>query len=179
MPHVIQMAGYSALVDEAVVNSSNHSAILQLLSMVGSREAVRAIWARLLRFDTAALRDERGKGEMVRLEQAHNASFYTQRLPSGAYHGLLVAPTVISRECLLAETEADLPRQYLAYLHDHVALPLSKEWAGWLWQHALTNEYVSKLGSLRCHAYSVSSYQISEVAEQVRQALLQGLLPAI
>jgi hypothetical protein len=175
MVPVIKVKGFRCSVEEAVF-SSGKEGYAHVLSLVGSREAVKAVWARLMKGEAAYL--ENGEQfRAVRMNTSEGAKLLTERLPSGAFHGLLLSKAVLGGELLLCKHEADLPGRFYHLLAQKLRLPLHSDWRGWLWEHALGTTMLEKLSSQRLHAYEVS---LSPDFEKViRQALLAGKLPRI
>lgn len=176
MVPVIKVKGFRCSVEEAVF-SSGKEGYAHVLSLVGSREAVKAVWARLMNSEAAYL--ETGEQfRAVRVNTCDGAKLLTERLPSGAFHGLLLSKAVLRGELLLCEHEADLPARFYHHLTQKLRLPLHDAWRDWLWQHALSTTMLEKLSSQRLHAYEVS-LSVPEFEKVVRLALLAGELPRI
>ncbi len=93
----ITAGGFTATVDGCARGENE----LWFLSMLGHQQAVRAIWARLVKGETAYLSETELGGAPVPLarEAWGTWRFSGARLPSGsAYHGMLVpGPRLIGR----------------------------------------------------------------------------------
>ncbi len=188
IPTII-MKGYRCVVEDYVLGDHRARTHAHLLSLVGTREAVRAIWARLMKSEDAALYGHLpgpSGPSTLRLEklmsvgmEAHmGGKLYSQRLPSGAYHGLLIGNACLSQRVLLSPQAEELPGRFHKHLLDTLRLPLHPLWAAWLWKHALTEGYLKRLPSRRVHAYTVDVN--APVLEQaVRTALVNRELPEI
>ena len=175
IPTII-MKGYRCVVEDYVLGDHRARTHAHLLSLVGTREAVRAIWARLMKSEDAALHAE--KLMSVGMEAHMGGKLYSQRLPSGAYHGLLIGNACLSQRVLLSPQAEELPGRFHKQLLDTLRLPLHPLWAAWLWDYANEQGYVSKLPSLKIHAYTVDVN--APVLEQaVRTALVNRELPEI
>jgi hypothetical protein len=174
MTPMIAIAGYRCVVEDYVLSGDSGSACAHLLSLVGTREAVRAIWARLMKYESATLRDERIM--TVRMEAHLGGRLLTERLPSGAYHGLLLGQACLQQRVLLARTEAELPERFYRQLLNDLRLPLHPAWQAWLWEHA--QAYVRELSTRRIKAYELA-LDPTAIQEMVRHALVRGELPAI
>jgi hypothetical protein len=154
----IRAAGFTATVDACAQDGGQ----LWFLSLLGSQQAVRALWARLVKGETAYLsEDELTSGYPCWLarEACGTWRFYGARLPSGsAYHGMLV-PEMAAYLCdwkdflLLARTEEEAPALHYCFLNRRVDLPLHPSWAAWLWERGLHADEVQALESLGVHAY--------------------------
>lgn len=176
MVPVIKVKGFRCFVDEAVF-SNQKGDFAQLVSLVGSREAVKALWARLMKGEAAYF--ENGEQfRAVKMNTAEGAKLLTERLPSGAFHGLLLSRALLQGEMVLCEYEADLPTRFYHYLTRKLRLPLHDTWSDWLWERALGTEMVEKLSSQWLHAYEVS-LSVPDFEMVVRQALVAGELPEI
>lgn len=94
----LQASGFSAAVDACAwdvdPDSGAHRMRIWLLSLLGSQEAVKALWARLLKGETATMALEQlGTARFCALapEGARQWRFFTASLRSVAgYHGVLV-----------------------------------------------------------------------------------------
>ena len=147
---LLKTKGFTCHVDEAVFGTGREG-YAHLLSLVGSREAVKAIWARLMKGETTVLHNE-VRTYSVRMNPQDGGKLLTERLPSGAFHGLLLSKTVLRGELVICEHEEDLPGRFYTLLSKQLRLPLHDLWKTWLWEHALAEEMVKKLRSQRLHA---------------------------
>ena len=172
----LQVKGFRCLVDEAVF-LNRPGGYAHLVSLVGTREAVKAVWARLMKGEAAFLYTG-SETRPVRIETLNAAKLLTERLPSGAFHGLLLSHKVLSGELVLCETEAELPTRFFHLLTQALNLPLHDAWKDWLWAHTLSIGALSELTSQRLHAYEVS-FSIGDFEKAVRVALVKRDLPEI
>lgn len=176
MVPTIKVKGFRCFLEEAVY-SSDKEGYAHLLSLVGSREAVKAVWARLMKGEAAYFED----GEAfraVRINAVDGGKLLTERLPSGAFHGLLLSKALLAGEVLLCEQETDLPARFYRLLCDRLRLPLHKDWSDWLWEHATAEQIVVKLSSKRLHAFEVHLAAL-DLEQAVRVALVNRELPEI
>ena len=153
----IRAGGFTAAVDGCARDEKE----LWFLSMLGHQQAVRAIWARLVKGEAAFLsRDDLG-GEPLPLARGAWGTwrFTGMRLPSGsAYHGTLIpeiaAYTTDRPDFLLLVREQDDAAQlHFRFLARRLDLPLHPSWAEWLWRRGLENEEVQQLESAGLRAY--------------------------
>lgn len=172
----IKTKGFACHVDEAVFGTSREG-YAHLLSLVGSREAVKAIWARLMKGETAVLYDD-VRSWSVRMNPQDGGKLLTERLPSGAFHGLLLSQTVLRGELVICEQEADLPGRFYSLLSRQLRLPLHHTWETWLWEHAHVQEMVKKLRSQRLHAFELR-LAVVNLEQSIREALVAGELPEV
>lgn len=176
MVPTIRIKGFRCSVEETVF-ANGKDGFAHVLSLVGSREAVKAVWARLMKGEAAYL-DTGPQVKAVRMNPHEGGKLLTERLPSGAFHGLLLSKALLGGELVLCEKEEDLPARLYHYLTRKLRLPLHSDWRGWLWDHALSTGMVVQLSSQRLHAYEVS-LSIPDFEKVVRQALVAGELPEI
>ncbi|HXH23569.1 MAG TPA: hypothetical protein VNN10_16250 [Dehalococcoidia bacterium] len=180
----IRAAGFTATVDACAQDGGQ----LWFLSLLGSQQAVRVLWARLVKGETAYLSaDELTGGSPCWLarEAWGTWRFYGGRLPSGAaYHGMLVPDTaayLCDRQdfLLLARTEEEAPALHYRFLNRRVELPLHPSWAAWLWERGLATNEVEALESLGVYAYRCRPNPLAlqrDIGEAVRRHAL--LVPA-
>lgn len=174
MVPVIKVKGFRCFVEEAVC-TEGRDAVVQVLSLVGSREAVKAVWVRLLKGEAAYL-EEGAETRILRFNVFDKGKLFTERLPSGAFHGLLLATAVLQGQILVCEREAELPERFYKLLCNQLKLPLHSSWAAWLWRYALSEGLVTKLSSKRLFAYELG-VDTSALEQAVRTALINGELP--
>ncbi len=177
MVPILSVKGFRCSVDE-VVFSNRRDGYAQLVSLVGSREAVKAIWARLMKGEAAYLNNG-SESRPVRIDNQVGAKLLTERLPSSAFHGLLLSTTLLSGgEMVLCETEDELPSRLYQLLTRRLHLPLHEAWKDWLWTYALESGSLSQLTTMRLHAYEVS-LAVDDFEKAVRVALVNRELPEI
>ena len=153
----IRAGGFSATVDGCARDADE----LWFVSMLGHQQAVRAIWARLVKGEAAYLSETELGGQLVPLarEAWGTWRFSGQRLPSGsAYHGMLVpelaAFAADHRDFLLLAREPDeAPHLHYRFLNRRLDLPLHPSWAEWLWARGLENGEVETLTSVGVQAF--------------------------
>ena len=178
----IRAAGFTATVDACARDEGQ----LWFLSLLGSQQAVRALWARLVKGETAYLsQDELTGGSPCWLarEAWGTWHFYGARLPSSsAHHGMLV-PNLAVYACdrqeflLLARSEEEAPALHYRFLNRRVDLPLHPSWAAWLWERGLNAGEVNALESMGVHAYRCGPGACA-LQEDLSQAIQRGRLPA-
>ncbi len=176
MVPTIKIKGFRCSVEDAVFSNGTEE-YAHVLSLVGSREAVKAVWARLMKGETAYL-DTGPQVRAARMNTYEGGRLLTERLPSGAFHGLLLSKALLSGELVLCEREEDLPARFYNVLTQKLRLPLHKDWQDWLWDHALSTGMVDQMSSQRLHAYEVN-LSVYNLETEVRHALLAGEMPEI
>lgn len=188
----IRAAGFTATVDACAQDEGQ----LWFLSLLGSQQAVRALWARLVKGETAYLsQDELTGGSPCWLARAQTGTrpgeawsasggwrFYGARLPSSsAYHGMLV-PDLAAYTCdrqeflLLARSEEEVRGLYYRFLNRRIHVPLHPSWAAWLWERGLKAGEVNALESMRVHAYRCQP-DAPGLQEDLSRAIRRGRLP--
>ncbi len=153
----IRAGGFSATVDGCADGGNE----LWFLSMLGHQQAVRAIWARLIKGEAGFLSSTELGGEPTPLarEAWGTWRFTGMRLPSGsAYHGMLI-PEIAAYAAdrldflLLIRGQDDAAQLHFRFLARRLDLPLHPSWAEWLWRRGLENEEVQELESAGLRAY--------------------------
>ena len=177
MVSTIKIKGFRCSVEEAVF-SNRKDGYAHVLSLAGSREAVKAVWARLMKGEAAYLEMGPQQVKTARMNTVEGAKLLTERLPSGAFHGLLLSQPLLRGELVLCEKEEELPERFYTVLTRMLRLPLHKDWQDWLWEHALGNGMVEQMSSRRLHAFEVN-LSVHNLETAVRQALLAGEMPEI
>jgi len=153
----IRAGGFSATVDGCARDADE----LWFVSMLGHQQAVRAIWARLVKGEAAYLSETELGGQPVPLarEAWGTWRFSGLRLPSGsAYHGMLVpelAAFAAGRRdfLLLARQQDEAAHLHYRFLNRRLDLPLHPSWAEWLWARGRENGEVDTLTSVGVHAF--------------------------
>ena len=133
---------------------------LWFVSLLGSQQSVKALWALLVKGDTVALSDA-GSTRFGAL--AHQAArgwrFFRASLPSTAgYHGLIVPETALySTErldfLLLPRHIDDAATLHHRFLTRRVSVPLHPRWADWLMARAIQTGEARALESRGLGAY--------------------------
>ena len=172
----VKAKGFRCYAEEAIFSGSREG-YTHLLSLVGTREAVKAVWARLMKGEGALLVDA-ARSVVVRMDPQGGGKLLSERLPSGAFHGLLLSHTVLQGDVVVGEHETELPRRFYRHLCAQLRLPLHPAWAGWLWERALAAEVATRLESRRLHAFEVKLYR-HDLEVAVRRALVAGELPEV
>ncbi|MBE7518412.1 MAG: hypothetical protein HS107_04115 [Thermoflexaceae bacterium] len=153
----IRAGGFTATVDGCARGGSE----LWFLSMLGHQQAVRAIWARLVKGEAGFLSSTELGGEPTPLarEAWGTWRFTGMRLPSGsAYHGMLI-PEIAAYATdrldflLLVREQGDAAPLHFRFLARRLDLPLHPSWAEWLWRRGLENEEVQQLESAGLQAF--------------------------
>ena len=142
---VLQAGGFGAVVDayawEPDAETDPPKMRLWLVSLFGSQQAVKALWAHLVRAETATLTTESGRAQFCALASQGKRGwrFFRATLPAvGGYHAVLLPEAALFSaerpEFLLLRRSADDPATLdYRFLNGRVTLPLHPTWADWLW----------------------------------------------
>ena len=143
---VLQAGGFGASVDafawEPDPDPAARRMWLWLVSLLGPQQAVKALWARLVKGELATLsREALGDARFCLLapEGPRGWRFLTASLPAAAaYQGVLVpeaARYTADRAdfLLLPRDAAEAARLHYRFLNRRLDLPLHPDWADWLW----------------------------------------------
>lgn len=176
----IRAGGFSATVDGCARDADE----LWFVSMLGHQQAVRAIWARLVKGEAAYLSETELGGQPIPLarEAWGTWRFSGQRLPSGsAYHGMLVpelAAFAAERRdfLLLARQPDEADHLHYRFLNRRLDLPLHPSWAEWLWARGMENGEVETLTSVGVHAFRCRP-EPDALREDIGEAVRRGDLP--
>ncbi|MBE0609458.1 MAG: hypothetical protein IH609_08765 [Dehalococcoidia bacterium] len=153
----IRAGGFTATVDGCARGGNE----LWFLSMLGHQQAVRAIWARLIKGEAGYLSSTELGGEPTPLarEAWGTWRFTGMRLPSAsAYHGMLIpemAAYATNRLdfLLLVREQDDAAQLHFRFMARRLELCLHPSWADWLWRRGLENGEVEQLESVGVQAH--------------------------
>ena len=153
----VSAGGFTATVDGCARDERE----FWFLSMLGHQQAVRAIWARLVKGEAGFLSRDAVGGEPLPLarEAWGTWRFTGMRLPSGsAYHGMLI-PEIAAYTTdrpdflLLVRKQDDAAQLHFRFLARRLDLPLHPSWTEWIWRRGLQNGEVEQLESIGLSAY--------------------------
>ena len=184
---VLQAGGFGASVDvfawepDPVANPTRMR--LWLVSLLGSQQAVKALWAQLIKGETATLSPASGGARFCALapEGARSWRFFRASLPAAsAYHGVVVSEMALysaerSDFLLLRRTDDDAALLHYRFLNRRVMLPLHPTWAEWLWERALRTGEARVLESRGPEAYRCVPDETA-LAVDLTAAIRQGSL---
>ncbi len=162
---VLQAGGFGVSVDAFAwePDSDANPPMMRLcfVSLLGSQQAVKAIWAYLIKGATATLTAGTGSAWFCALvpEGPRGWRFYRASLPAvSAYHGVLVPEMALfsaeRHEFLLLGRDADdVATLHYRFLSRRVTLPLHPTWTDWLWERAVRTGEARALESRGLEAY--------------------------
>ena len=147
---VLQAGGFSAGVDAFAWEPDPEPAArrmrLWFLSLLGPQQAVKALWARLIKGEAATLSfEELGHARFCGLapEGPRGWRFFTASLPAAAgYQGVLVPEAALYTAerpdfLLLPRRVEEAAALHYRFLNRRLDLPLHPSWSIWLWERAL------------------------------------------
>ena len=146
---VLEVAGFGATVDayawESDPDLECQHMRLWFVSLLGSLQALKAIWARLLRGEAATLSSEAlGSVQFCKLADRDLGAWrsFTSSLPGAGGHQLVLLPEAgrigAARPdiILLPRTSDEAPVLHWRFLDRRLDLPLRMSWATWLFERA-------------------------------------------
>lgn len=166
----ISHQGFSAHL-ESLLTQPSQTPLAYLISMVGSREAVLALHAMLIKREPLLVRDA-SKSHYVR--SGFDYSLAHHRLSSGRHHALIFSKPIVEQQVLIARNEADLVARHYGAWSAHCEVPLHPSWADWLWRTAQQYGYLSPLVGHNLVGCSINFH--AEMGEKVRRAIQLGIL---
>ena len=177
----LRAGGFGATVDGYAADEGE----LWFLSLLGDRDSLRALWARLVKGEMSYLAVDQFSGGVPRSLSTSvrgQSRLHLARLPvSGAHHALLVPDAALyatERQdfLLLCRTQEEAPLLHYRFLNRRIDLPLHPAWSGWLWERALRVGEVRVLDSLGVHAYRCIPNR-AELQDALGRALRGRRLP--
>ena len=185
---VLHVGGFGASVDafawEPEPDANPERMCLWLVSLLGSQQAVKAVWAHLIKGETATLSSSGGGAHFCSLapEGARNWRFFKASLPAAsAYHGILVPELAVfsaerSEFLLLRRAADDVVMRHYRFLNRRVTLPLHPSWATWLWERALRTGEARALESRGLEAYRClpdEAVLVADLTEAIGKSMLR------
>ena len=166
-------SGFKAHIEAYLIQGNGYYATLYLLSLVGSREAVLAIHARLLKREPLLLGSDTSQAQYVR---AGGVDYHLAqgRLPSGRHHALIYSRAILEKQILIARSEAELMTRHAQAWSAHCEVPIHPTWAAWLWQTAQRQQYLTALSTYRLQGCAVVFHP--RMGQLIREAVLAGVL---
>lgn len=186
---ILQAAGFSVTVDayawECDPDPTTQRMRLWFLSLLGSQEAVKALWVRLIKGEQATMLLEhlrKSRFCVLAPEGPRRWRFLTASLRAvAAYHGVLVPEAALytaeRTDFLLLPRSADeAVTLHERFLNRRLDVPLHPLWATWLWERGLRTAETVPLESLGVQAYRcVPKHEA--LAGDLRDAIRRRALP--
>lgn len=187
---ILQAGGFGASVDayawEPDPDQGQRLMRLWFLSLLGPQQAVKALWARLVKGEVATLSVETlGVARFCRLaaDGPQAWRFLTASLPTAAgYQGVLVPQVAFHTHealdfLLLPRDSQEAATLHYRFLNRRVDLPLHPSWADWLWQRALQAGEAKPLEAMGLLAYHCQP-RIDALQSDLSAAVRDGTLNA-
>ena len=185
----LQIAGFSAAVDACAWEVEPDPAARRMrvwfLSLLGPQEAVKAVWARLIKGETATMALEQlGTARFCALasEGPRQWRFLTASLRTVAgHHGVLVPEAARytaerSDFLLLPRSIDDAAVLHYRFLNRRLDLPLRSGWASWLWERGVQSGEIHPLESWGVRAFRCVP-DAEALARELGEALRAQTLP--
>src|SRR6266545_7388875 len=183
---VLAAGGFGASVDAYAweLDLDRQQMRLWFLSLLGPQQALKALWARLIKGEVATLSFEAlGRARFCALasEGARGWRRFGASLPSaGGYH-LVLLPTAArfladrTDFLLLPRSPLEAPVLHWRFLNHRADVPLHASWANWLWERAERTGEAVVLESAGVLAYRCQP-NLSALRAAVSAAVRRGLL---
>jgi hypothetical protein len=156
---------------------------LWFVSLLGPQQALKAIWARLVKGDLVTI--ARGLGDVrfcaLAPEGPRTWRAFTASLPAAAGHQLVLLPEAArcaaARDdfLLLPRDPDEAPRLHFRFLDRRVDLPLHTSWDMWLWDRALRTGEAAALEAAGVGAYRCRP-NVEALGADVSAAVRAGFL---
>jgi hypothetical protein len=185
---VLQAGGFGASVDafawEPDPDPGARRMHLWFLSLLGPQQALKALWARLLKGELATLsREALGQVHFCSLAPQGPRAWrsFTASLPPAAGHQLVLLPEAARHAAahddflLLPRSVEEAPRLHFRFLDRRVDLPLHAGWDAWLWERALQAGEAVELEAEGIRAYRCVPNPDS-LASELSAAVRDGVL---
>lgn len=164
----IRAEGFEATLERALVHPS--TSIAHLISMVGPREAVRAIWAKGIGGYGDVRLEEDGRVSRVR---ASDVVMRQSKLPCGATHLLVASKAVLEGEVLIARSGEELEERVWRSILRICPTPLHPTWRGFV-LGAITIHPLEAFGDVR----GAWLEGVNSLGARVRECVKEGSLCA-
>lgn len=186
---VLQAGGFTATVDafawEPDPDPAARRMWLWFLSLLGPQQALKALWARLVKGELATLsREALGQVHFCALAPEGPRAWrsFTASLPAAGGHQLALLPEAARHTAarddflLLPRTPEEAPLLHFRFLDRRVDLPLHAGWRTWLWERALRAGEAVALEAEGIAAYRCSpdpDALVADVSAAVRAGVLR------
>ena len=165
MPTLIRSEGQQCHTDQALYNPETMQ--VHLCSMLGPREATRAVWAKAVLAKPAEIYLD-GAWHKIKFS---DMTMKTSKLPCGRTHQLVISKAALANDVALARSEAELMDRIWLHVSRTARVPLHGTWRDWTLQN-LNLTRLTGIGSL-CGAVIDG---IDELQEKVCSAIKAEVL---
>lgn len=148
---------------------------LQLISLAGVRESVRAAIAAMQHHHSASLKTD--QTTLVGLGY-QNTQVIQGRLPNGSFHAIVMGESVTNGDTFIVKPGTSLAERLYHHLLQKSTLPLHTSWQPTILNLAQTDGSLQKLESYDLAAYTLQK-PIGDLEAHIRHALIRGELPEI
>ena len=143
------------------------------LSVIGSREAIRAVRALLVKGERGVLRQGQ---DAKRVLMSDASKLLTHKLVPGRHVGLIISARLQTGQALVVPDETQLPGAFRSAFEKMSEVPTHPAWQAWLWQKAAELEVVTPLETRLRQAYLIG--ELAPLEHALRLALRGGELCA-
>jgi hypothetical protein len=185
---ILDAGGFAANVDayawEPDPDPAARRMRLWFLSLLGPQQAIKAVWARLVRGEIATFsREALGQVHFCALAPEGPRSWraHTASLPGASGHQLVLLPEAARHAAarddilLLPRAAEEAPLLHFRFLDRRVDLPLYAGWSDWLWRRALRTGEAVALEAEGILAYRCAP-QPEQLAAELSAAVATGAL---
>lgn len=185
---LVQTGGFTACADAFVWEPDSDPAAgrmwLWFLSLLGPQQALKAIWARLVKGELVTVsRETLGQVRFCSLapEGPKGWRSFTASLPAAAGHQLVLLPEVARQATnrddflLLPRSADEVPVVHFRFLDRRVDVPLHLRWHDWLWERALRMDEAVPLEAEGILAYRCTPNPAA-LADDLSEAVRAGVL---
>jgi hypothetical protein len=188
---LVQASGFTVSADafvwEPEADPSAGRMRLWFLSLLGSQQALKAIWARLLKGELVTIsREALGQVRFSALapEGPRGWRSYMANLPAAAGHQLVLLPEVARYQgarddfLLLPRSAEEAAVVHFRFLDRRVDVPLYPRWRDWLWERALRSGEAVSLEAEGILGYRCVPNR-DALAEELGRAIRDGTLATL
>ena len=175
-PAYLTVGDMHALCEDFICSSEN----TYLLSLIGSREAIRAVRALLVKGERGVIRFNR-TSKNVMMGDAN--TLLSEPLKGkdgkrvqGQHVGVILADRLKDGLAVAAEREAEMPAIFRGAFEKTSDVPSHETWAAWMWQKAHELEVCTPLESRLRLAYLVGD--LAPLEDALRRGVRGGVLCA-
>lgn len=187
---IVQAGGFTVSADAFVWEPDPDPAAgrmwLWFFSLLGPQQALKAIWARLVKGELVTVsREALGQVRFCTLapEGPRGWRSYTASLPAAAGHQLVLVPEVARYRAtrddflLLPRSAEESHLVHFRFLDRRLDLPLHPQWRDWLWERALRTGEATPLEAEGILAYRCAPNP-EALADELSMAIRAGTLQA-
>jgi hypothetical protein len=188
---IVQAGGFTVSADAYVWEPDPDPAAgrmwLWFLSLLGPQQALKAIWARLVKGELVTVsREALGQVRFCSLapEGPKGWRSFTTSLPAAAGHQIVLLPDIARQAAarddflLLPRSSDEAPLVHFRFLDRRVDVPLHASWRHWLWERARRTGEAVPLEAEGILAFRCTP-KPAALADELSAAVRTGVLGAI